>query len=117
MDIRNAQFNAAGTIDCEIDHPRHGWIPFTADPNDVEPLGAQVFEAVKDIAAPYIPPPEPTPEEILAAELAAAQANRQAAYAQEADPLFFKWQAGEGTKEEWEAKREEIRARYPYPEE
>ena len=45
-----------------------------------------------------------------------AERNRQAAYTQEADPLFFKWQAGEGTKEEWEAKREEIRARYPYPE-
>ena len=71
MDIRNAQFNAAGTIDCEIDHPRHGWIPFTADPNDVEPLGARVFDAVKDTAAAYVPPPEPTPEEILAAERAA----------------------------------------------
>ena len=70
MDIRNAQFNSAGTIDCEIDHPRHGWIPFTADPNDAEPLGAQVFDAVKDTAAAYIPPPEPTPEEILAAERA-----------------------------------------------
>jgi len=53
---------------------------------------------------------------IAAQQLAAAEANRQAAYTQEADPLFFKWQAGEGTKEEWEAKREEIRARYPYPE-
>ena len=42
--------------------------------------------------------------------------NRQAAYTQEADPLFFKWQAGEATKEEWEAKREEIRQRFPYPE-
>ena len=53
---------------------------------------------------------------IAAQQLTAAEANRQAAYTQEADPLFFKWQAGEGTKEEWEAKREEIRARYPYPE-
>ena len=42
---------------------------------------------------------------------------RAAAYTQEADPLFFKWQAGEGTEQEWLAKREEIRARYPYPEE
>ena len=46
--------------------------------------------------------------------IASAQAQRQAAYTVEADPLFFKWQAGEGTKEDWEAKREEIRARYPY---
>lgn len=44
------------------------------------------------------------------------QANRAAAFQREADPLFFKWQAGEGTKEDWEAKRAEIRERYPYPE-
>jgi hypothetical protein len=43
------------------------------------------------------------------------EALRQAAYAAEADPLFFKWQAGEATEAEWKAKREEIRARYPYP--
>ena len=44
---------------------------------------------------------------------AEAEANRKAAYIAEADPLFFKWQAGEGTQEEWQAKREEIRQRYP----
>lgn len=44
-----------------------------------------------------------------------AQTNRSSAYRTEADPLFFKYQAGEVTKEEWLAKREEIRARYPYP--
>jgi hypothetical protein len=54
---------------------------------------------------------------IAAQQLAAAEFNRQAAYTQEADPLFFKWQAGEGTEQEWLAKREEIRSRYPYPEE
>jgi hypothetical protein len=41
--------------------------------------------------------------------------NRSAAYQQEADPLFFKYQAGEVEKEEWLEKREEIRQRYPYP--
>jgi len=44
-----------------------------------------------------------------------AQASRASAYSQEADPLFFKYQAGEVSKEEWLAKREEIRNRYPYP--
>jgi len=58
----------------------------------------------------FIPPPAPTPEEIHAQTRAA----RAAAYREEADPLFFKWQAGEATQEEWLAKREEIRARYPY---
>ena len=45
----------------------------------------------------------------------ATDTNRKQAYAAEADPLFFKWQAGEGTEAEWRAKREEIRARYPDP--
>ena len=71
MEFRNSQYNHAGTIDCEINHAVYGWIPFTASPNDPEQHGRDIFEAVKDIAAPYIPPPEPTPEEILAAERAA----------------------------------------------
>ena len=41
------------------------------------------------------------------------EADRKSAYQAEADPLFFKWQAGEGTQEEWQAKREEIRQRFP----
>ena len=43
--------------------------------------------------------------------------NRAAAYAAEADPLFFKSQRGEATTAEWEAKVAEIKARYPYPDE
>ena len=65
----------------------------------------------------------PTKEEIRAevARLTAnqprkeAEVNRSAAYRNESDPLFFKYQAGEVTKEEWLAKREEIKDRYPYP--
>lgn len=44
-----------------------------------------------------------------------AKAARAAAFTAEADPLFFKWQAGEGTEADWKAKREEIRNRFPYP--
>ena len=75
--------------------------------------GIMISAKTGDVFDNRIPP---TPEEILAAELAAAQANRQAAYAQEADPLFFKYQRGEATEQEWLDKIEEIRARYPYPE-
>lgn len=39
---------------------------------------------------------------------------RVKAYTLEADPLFFKWQVGEATKEQWEAKRQEIKERFPY---
>jgi hypothetical protein len=38
---------------------------------------------------------------------------RAAAYKQEADPLFFKWQRGEIEKDEWLAKVTEIKQRHP----
>ena len=47
---------------------------------------------------------------------AAVESQRKSAYKEEADPLFFKWQAGEATEAEWRAKRQEIRDAHPYPE-
>ena len=44
-----------------------------------------------------------------------AEQSRAAAYAAEADPLFFKAQRGEATTDEWTAKVAEIKARFPYP--
>ena len=44
-----------------------------------------------------------------------AQQQRAAAYAAEADPLFFKAQRGEVSMDDWTAAVEAIRARYPYP--
>lgn len=42
-------------------------------------------------------------------------ALRKLAYEKEADPLFFKWQRGEATQQEWIDKIAEIRIRYPDP--
>ncbi|MBX9848252.1 MAG: hypothetical protein K2X64_03080 [Rhodocyclaceae bacterium] len=44
----------------------------------------------------------------------AVKASRYSAYIAEADPLYFKWQRGEATKEEWLAKVEEVKLRFPY---
>lgn len=62
MNYRNAKNLADGRIDCEIKHPTYGWIPFTADPNDI---GAQFDVASLHIkmsqdpfTKPYIPPTE-----------------------------------------------------------
>lgn len=52
---------------------------------------------------------KPTHEQLVAE----VEGSRRAAFEQEADPLFFKWQAGEATQEEWVAKRAEIRERFP----
>jgi hypothetical protein len=73
MDIRNPQYNSIGTIDCEIEHPVYGWIPFTASPDDVEEHGRAIYDAALAMGpADYIPPPAPTLEEILAAARASA---------------------------------------------
>lgn len=41
--------------------------------------------------------------------------QRRNAYTMESDPLFFGYQRGENTKEEWLAKIEEIKQRLPKP--
>ena len=60
-----------------------------------------------------------TPEEIAAVTAPPSKEvqkqSRRVAYTVEADPLFFKAQRGETLIEDWEAKVEEIKARYPYP--
>ena len=55
-------------------------------------------------AAPYVPVPV-TVEQV--------EAQRRQVFRLEADPLFFKWQRGEATEQEWLGKVQEIRERYP----
>ena len=45
-----------------------------------------------------------------------AERKRAEAYREESDPLFFKYQRGESSREEWETAVEDIRQRFPYPE-
>lgn len=79
------------------------------------PLTAEQQEAfLKSTAAPPL-----TPEQekefiggVSVAELSLAE-QRALCYAKEADPLFFKAQRGEATMEQWKAKIEEIKARFP----
>lgn len=52
MEYRNARWNGLGGIDCEINHPRFGWLPFTASPDDVEEHGRAIFEAIKKAGKP-----------------------------------------------------------------
>jgi hypothetical protein len=66
-----------------------------------------------------------SPEEIAEREEWAAGAHerameevrrkRQNAYQQTADPLFFKFQAGEATEQEWLTARQEVVDANPYP--
>ena len=55
MEARNIRYIEDGRIDCEIDHPKFGWLPFTASPDDVEEFGRLMFDELKDVAQPYQP--------------------------------------------------------------
>jgi hypothetical protein len=65
IQVRNPQYNAAGTIDMEMEHPTFGWIPFTASPDDSEQHGrelyAQALAGELGPVAPYVAPPSPPP--------------------------------------------------------
>jgi hypothetical protein len=65
MEFRNAVFGPNNSIECEVNHPVYGWIPFTATPDDVEEHGRAIHAAA--LAAgpgPYVPPPLPSDEEL-----------------------------------------------------
>lgn len=77
-----------GRIDCEIDHPRHGWIPYTLDPADTDMtidnnalLSAMATNA--DVVA-YVPP---TQAELDEAAAQTVRAERDMKLSTEVDPI------------------------------
>ena len=70
MNIRNARHAASGAIDCEYEHPKFGWIPFTASAADVEQLGRDIHALA--LLGAVAARPDPTQAEI---DAAAAQAK------------------------------------------
>lgn len=51
IETRNPVWNG-DVIDCEINHPVYGWIPFTASAEDSEAHGREIFEALQATAEP-----------------------------------------------------------------
>lgn len=62
MNIRNAKYAANGMIDCEYEHPKYGWIPFAASPDDVEETGREIYALA--VAGDVAPMPEPSKDEM-----------------------------------------------------
>ena len=60
MNYRNAKYLDGAKIDCEIEHPTYGWIPFTCDPTDTGAAFDVValFDtmAADPATAAYVPP-------------------------------------------------------------
>jgi hypothetical protein len=80
------------------------FIPF--DPANKDYAEYLKWVAEGNTALPADPEPVPAPD---------TEALRKAAYREESDPLFFKWQRGEATEAEWLAAVNAIKARYPEP--
>jgi hypothetical protein len=47
MQVRNITAIEGGRYDCEIEHPKFGWIPFTASATDCEDLGRSIHGDIK----------------------------------------------------------------------
>jgi len=73
MNYRNAKYIDATRIDCEIEHPAHGWIPYTIDPADTDLTvnNNDLLAAMStngDVAA-YVPPTQAELDAVLAEEV------------------------------------------------
>lgn len=89
MNYRDAKYiNDRGWIDCEIEHPIYGWIPYTLDPADVdmtinndELLAAMLLAG--DVAA-YVPPTQAELDAVIAQNV---RAIRDYKLSTEVDPV------------------------------
>ena len=78
MEFRNPGYNVHGSIDCEINHPAFGWIPFTASVADPDPSTAHIYAAIMESEEPIAPyaPPAVSLEDAKSALLAALATRR-----------------------------------------
>lgn len=110
MEYRNAKHIEAGRIDCEINHPVYGWIPFTCDPLDtgagLDVAALYAAMAADKNTAAYVPP---TQAELDAAQAARIRDARDSILAAVVDPMVsnpLRWADLSAAKQtEWLAYR------------
>ena len=113
MNYRNAQYIDGTRIDCEIEHPVHGWIPYTLDPADTDMtidnnalLAAMATNG--DVAA-YVPP---TQAELDEAAAQAVRSERDVKLSSEVDAIAgnaLRWAALDAdTQAAWASYRQAL---------
>jgi len=113
MNYRNAKYIDDTRIDCEIEHPEFGWIPYTVDPADTDMtvnnddlLAAMATNG--DVAA-YVPP---TQAELDKAAAQAVRAERDMKLSLEVDEIAgnaLRWAAlDDAAQAAWAAYRQAL---------
>ena len=87
-EVRNAQsLNAGNTaFDVEINHPEHGWIPYTLNPDDTDMTvdNSVLLTLISSDYAAYVAPTQAELDAELAASL---RAQRDQKLVEEVDPI------------------------------
>jgi len=86
-EARNASYiDADGNIDCEINHPQHGWIPYTLRDDDIDTTvdNAEIKEILGSNISAYVPP---TQEELDTQAAAQVREQRDSLLVTEVDPI------------------------------
>ncbi len=112
-EVRNAQsLNAENTaFDVEINHPEHGWIPYTLNPDDTDMTvdNSVLLELIGSDYAAYV---APTQEELDAELAASLRAQRDQRLVEEVDPIAgnaLRWAAlTSADREAWSDYREAL---------
>jgi len=113
MNYRNAKYIDATRIDCEIEHPAHGWIPYTLDPADTDMTvnNGDLLSAMAangDVAA-YVPPTQAELDEVAAQ---AVRSERDIKLSSEVDAIAgnaLRWAALDTeTQSAWAAYRQAL---------
>ena len=76
MNYRNAKHISEGRIDCEIEHPMHGWIPYTLNPADIKNDDLLASMALADDVAAYVPPTQAELDAEIAKQIRADRDGR-----------------------------------------
>ena len=87
-EVRNAQsLNAENTaFDVEINHPEHGWIPYTLNPDDTD-MTVDNSVLLTLIGSDYVAYVAPTQAELDAELAASLRGQRDQKLVQEVDPI------------------------------
>lgn len=109
MEFRNVKDNGNNTFDCEVNHPKFGWIPFTASPNDVEELGRSIHKEITESSSIVITPYTPPTYEELAAQVRAKRDSLLAHFDTELYRNQFYWDSlTQGQREDRLAYRQKL---------